>query len=447
VTSLLQRLVDFGDRPALVGHDRSITYREMADDVAAWRSRLTEARIGAGAVCAVVGDPSIETIAALLALFQQRAIAVPICSQPRSRHEQYFDMAGAGAVIAESGAIYRREARLSPPLLEQLRAAGSAGVVLFSSGSTGDPKAALWSADRLLQRHRSAHRHFRTLIFLRLDHIGGLNTLFRTLWTGGCLIMSDRRDPESVCDAITQRRVELLPATPTFLKMMLMSSCIERFDLSSLQLITYGTEPMASGVLRDLCAALPGIEFKQTYGLSELGILPTQSPRRDSLWLRVGGPADQTRVMDGVLWVRAASAMLGYLNYPSPFDSDGWFNTEDAVEVEGDFIRILGRKSEIINVGGEKVYPVEVEAVLTQADNVRAAAVFGRPNAITGQIVAARVSLDVEEPSAEQRLIWFCRTRLAPHQVPMLIETTREPLHSERGKLIRGAGSRCRTDE
>jgi long-chain acyl-CoA synthetase len=137
------------------------------------------------------------------------------------------------------------------------------------------------------------------------------------------------------------------------------------------------------------------------------------------------------------LWVRTASAMLGYLNYPSPFDSEGWFNTMDVVDVDGDFVRILGRASEIINVGGQKVYPAEIEAVLTQADNVEAAAAFGHSNAIMGQIVVARVVLRVEERDAERRLIAFCRQWLSPHQVPMLIEITREPLHSERGKLIR----------
>src|SRR6266478_1754084 len=87
------------------------------------------------------------------------------------------------------------------------------------------------------------------------------------------------------------------------------------------------------------------------------------------------------------------SAMLGYLNWPSPFDAEGWFNTGDSVEVDGEWLRILGRKSEIINVGGEKVYPAEVESVLHELDNIRDVAVIGRANPISGQVVLARVVL------------------------------------------------------
>ena len=441
--SLFQRLREFGDRPAVVWHHQPLTYRQLADRIDAWRQRLEIAGIAAGSVCAILGDQSVEACAALLALLDRKSVAVPLCSLPPTQHERCFDIAGVVTVIAEASGGWR--IRLcstgpAPELLNQLRSSGVPGLVLFSSGSTGDPKAALWNAERLIRRHRESRRSYRTLVFLRLDHIGGLNTLFHTLCAGGCLIVSAQRDPESVCRAVEQYRVELLPTTPTFLKMLLISRAVERFDLSSLRLVTYGTEPMAAGVLSDLCAALPGVEFKQTYGLSELGILPTKSRQRDSMWLKLGGPGYETRIVDGVLWVRTASAMLGYLNHPSPFDADGWFNTQDAVEVDGEYVRILGRTSEIINVGGEKVYPAEVEAVLTQADNVAAAAVFGKRNAVMGQVVAARVSLLAEEPDAEGRLIAFCRECLAPYQVPMLIEITRGPLHSERGKLIRREG-------
>ena len=97
----------------------------------------------------------------------------------------------------------------------------------------------------------------------------------------------------------------------------------------------------------------------QTYGLSELGILRSKSKGPDSLWVKVGGEGFETRVIEGLLEVKAKSAMLGYLNAPSPFTEDGWFKTGDSVLTDGEFIKILGRESEIINVGGEKVYPME----------------------------------------------------------------------------------------
>src|SRR5262249_15378818 len=136
----------------------------------------------------------------------------------------------------------------------------------------------------------------------------------------------------------------------------------------------------------------PLVCFKQTYGLSELGILPTQSRDSGSLWLRLGDKGFVHKIVEGVLWIKAESAMLGYLNAPSPFDAEGWFNTQDLVDVDGEYIRILGRKSELINVGGEKVHPTEVENALLQLDNVKDVTVYGRPNPITGNVVAVKIS-------------------------------------------------------
>ena len=92
--------------------------------------------------------------------------------------------------------------------------------------------------------------------------------------------------------------------------------------------------------------------------------------------------------------------MLGYLNAPSPFDDEGYFDTGDKVEVDGEWLRILGRESEIINVGGSKVYPAEVEDALLEIEGVVDAAVHGEAHPITGQIVAATVVLDRAEPAA-----------------------------------------------
>ena len=99
-------------------------------------------------------------------------------------------------------------------------------------------------------------------------------------------------------------------------------------------------------------------------------------------------PGFEHKIVDGMLWLRSSRAMLGYLNAPSPFDADGWFNTQDLVERDGEYIRILGRKSELINVGGEKVHPTEVENVLLQIDNVKDVTVRGVPNAVTGELAS-----------------------------------------------------------
>ncbi len=133
--------------------------------------------------------------------------------------------------------------------------------------------------------------------------------------------------------------------------------------------------------------------------------------------------------------------MLGYLNAPSPFDEEGWFNTQDVVEAEGDYVRIIGRKSELINVGGEKVHPTEIENVLLQLDNVKDAIVFARPNAITGQVVGARIApvRSEDQEALKQRLRAFCMTRLERFKVPAVIEIMDADQHGARFKKVRSA--------
>jgi acyl-CoA synthetase (AMP-forming)/AMP-acid ligase II len=221
--------------------------------------------------------------------------------------------------------------------------------------------------------------------------------------------------------------------------MLLISEAYKTHDLSSLELITYGTEPMPATTLQHLRGVFPQIRFKQTYGLSEVGILPTKSKDSSSLLVKVGGAGYETKVADNLLWIRSDTAMLGYLNAPSPFDAEGWFNTGDVVETHGEYLRILGRHSEIINVGGEKVYPAEVESVLLEMENIRDVTVKGIPNPVTGHIVMAIVCLGQEEdPTALRRRIRrFCQGRLAPYKIPRLVQMSQDALYSERFKKVR----------
>src|SRR5262249_27814214 len=150
-----------------------------------------------------------------------------------------------------------------------------------------------------------------------------------TLSNGGAVVVTSDRSPTEVCAAIAAHRVELLPTTPTFLNLLLLSGEHRRHDLSSVRLITYGTEPMPESTLLRVRTAFPAAALQQTSGLTELGILRSKSRGSDSLWVRVGGEGYETKVMDGRLWIRGAAAMLGYLNAPSPFDAEGFFDTGD----------------------------------------------------------------------------------------------------------------------
>jgi acyl-CoA synthetase (AMP-forming)/AMP-acid ligase II len=443
-----ERLGQFGQRTALVWAEQEHTFAGLLAKSETWREVLCQQGVAPGECVALHGGFSPGTTTLLLALIANGNIAVPLTSPSASERDRSLRISQTDCLFRfspdDSWSFSRCPVEGKNPLLEEFRSTGDPGLILLSSGSTGQTKAALHSFARLMANYQKPRAAYRTLVFLLLDHIGGINTLFNILGNGGTVVSLLQRTPEAICRGIERYQVQLLPTTPTFLRMLLISEAYKKFDLGSLELITYGTEPMPSATLEELHRVFPRARLKQTYGLTEVGILPSKSEGNDSLWLAVGGEGYETKIVEGVLWIRTSSAMIGYLNAPSPFDEQGWFNTGDVVERRGELIRFLGRKSEIINIGGEKVFPAEVENVIQQVENVKEVTVRGRPNAITGNVVVATVELArPEDPDAlESRIRAACLARLAPYKVPALIEVASDALCSERFKKIRKVKAR-----
>jgi acyl-coenzyme A synthetase/AMP-(fatty) acid ligase len=443
---LFERLASFGDAIALVHRDRPVSYHTLLERMQAWDAELETRKIGPGSVVLLEGTASASAVGLLLALIRRGAITVPLTPlAPMARDtiatiaEAAWHVSFADAAVEESAQIVGAPRTVTSPILSRLEGRGHPGLVLFSSGSTGTPKGVVHDCVALLEKFSRPGKRKTTLSFLLFDHIGGVDTLFNTLSSGGTLVTTVARDPDTVCAAIAAHRVHTLPTSPTFLNLLLLSGAVERHDLSSLRLVAYGTEPMPASVLSRLSAALPQVTLLQTYGLSELGVLRTRS-REGSLWVQFTGEGYETQIRDGVLWVRTPTSMLGYLNAPDRFDADGWFCTEDAVEVDGDYMRILGRTTDLINVGGRKVYPAEVEEVLMDLANVRDAAVFGRANPLMGQIVAARINPMAPEPldDFKRRMRQFCKDRLPSYKIPVHVEFTDENQFGARLKKLRG---------
>ncbi len=431
-------------KPFMIWQDRPFSYSWLLDAVRRCSREFHQHGVQEGAVTALRGDYSPEIVAALLALIDRRAIVVPLSPAVAAQEAEFLEIAEAQCVVSFEGEtldINCQTRQLRNPLHLQLTARGNPGLVLFSSGSTGKSKAALHDLGPLLEKFKTPRRSMVTLTFLMIDHIGGFNTLFYVLSNAGTVVVSPSRDPQAVCAAIARHKVELLPASPTFLNLLVLSEAYRQYDLSSLKLITYGTEMMPKHTLSRIAEIFPNTELLQTYGLSEIGILRSKSEKADSLWVKVGGEAYQTKVQNGTLWIKAQSAMLGYLNAPSPFDEEGWLDTGDLVEVQGDYVRFLGRRSEIINVGGLKVYPAEIEDVLLSVPNVRDVTVTGAAHPITGNIVVARFNLiEAEDPGAfRQRVREFCRSRLEPFKIPARIEIVDGNQFSGRFKKMRNA--------
>jgi len=426
--------------PCIVSESGTHTYADLLADCEQWKSHCENLNILSGSVVGIRADYSVSATAAMLALLARGAVVALL---PRDRDLQSYlnDACVSEFLTIDTDGQWRHE-RIAidcdHPLLEGMRARGESGIVVFTSGSTGRPKAAVQSTERFLSKFTKPGRRFRTLAFLRFDHIAGLDTLFYSLASGGALVLTRQRDPESILDAIDRYKAEVLPASPSFLRLLCLAKADEKRDLSSLKIITYGSEPMDPPTLALLNQRFSNLQISQKYGTTETGSPRSVSRGNDSLWIKLGAGVE-TKIVAGTLWIRSDATVLGYLNAPSPLDSNGWYNTGDLVDVDGEWIRFCGRASDVINVGGEKVAPTEVEQTILELDFVRSAVVEGEKNALMGQIVTARVALTstVHSLGAIKRIRTHCAEHLARYKIPVKIRIVDELLVNDRQKKQR----------
>lgn len=438
---LLDEFNESLDKVAIISDEKEYTYCNILNEYKEWIKTLNESKVEEKSIVAIYSDFTIKSIALIFALIENNNIIVPISPSIKTV-DKFLEISESEYLIDiynKETEIKKLDAEVTNNLLKQLKQKEHPGLVFFSSGTTGDPKAALHDMVPLFEKFKTKRKALTTIAFLLFDHIGGFNTFMHILSNGGTLVTLKDRDPYETCRLIEKYKVELLPTSPTFLNMILFSRAYEKHDISCLKLITYGTEPMPEATLKSFNKLFPSTKLKQTYGLSEIGIMRSKSESSDSLWLKVGGEDYKTKIVDDKLWIKAKTAMLGYLNAESPFDEEGWLNTNDKVEVKGEYIRFLGRDSEIINVGGEKVYPIEVESAILEIDGVKDASVRGEKNPLMGNIVCATVRVGCENNNNEfiVKIKKYCRDNLEKFKVPVKITLTEEELNSARFKRLR----------
>lgn len=420
---LQQRFATSGDRPALIGNWGECSYVRLAGLVDEAARALAGLRLPGPAAVAVVGGHGPAAVAWLLALEAAGHFAVPLAGNP-AEHPAKLAQVNAQWIVTTDGYAWNLLPRIDEasahPLFQQLHASGAAGLVLFSSGTSGQPKAMVQNLNTLLATYAERHPNgLPVLALLGFDHIGGLNTLFGALAAGAPVVVPASRAPADVAAAIASHRVAVLPASPTFLNLLLAAGVTA--DLSSLRVITYGTEPMPESLLHRLKAAFPRVRFIQTFGTSETGITRTSSPEAGSTFLRFDDPNLEWKVIDDELWLRTRTQIAGYLNASNErFTPDGWFRTGDKVEQgPNGTLRILGRMGEMINVGGEKLMPAEVESVVLGVPGVTDCRVHGEAHPLTGQTVAVDVvSFTSDQEALRAAIRTACREHLARHKIP-----------------------------
>nr|WP_242536219.1 AMP-binding protein [Vibrio sp. Vb2880] len=434
----------YQEQVALCFDSDAYLYSELVNNIAGFLARLEH--IEPGSVVGLISDYSFDAISVFLALAEKKCIVVPIVSENTEEITKRLEVVEPDVVInlrfVEHSYDEKRIKSDRHPLISQLRKEKNSGLVLFSSGSTGQPKAMVHNLDTLLSSYLDKRsKSLSIMVFLMFDHIGGLNTLLNSLSMGAKIVVPGKREPEYVAALIEREKINLLPASPTFLNMMVIADVFARFDLRSLRMVTYGTEAMPESLLRKLKLLLPRVKLLQTFGTSETGISQTSSRSSDSLELRFDDKDQEIRIVDHELWVRSKTQILGYLNHDmDSFSEDGWFKTGDLVEETSDgYLKIVGRIKEIINVGGEKVLPSEVESVVLEVDGVMDCVAFSAPNAITGQTVAINVSIrpGIEPKECKKLIRKHCKQNLDGYKVPTKVTFSSDTGVSNRFKKIR----------
>ncbi len=416
--TIIERLTNIWDGveyPFLIHPKKKLNFSDIAS-----QNPIDLSEIEQGDVVALIGDFDPDSILTLLRLIDLGTVIVPLTKDTSEQHEYFFESALVDFIIKDLMVI-KRSHKAENIILEELRNKKKPGLVLFSTGTTGRPKAILHDLTHFLKRFETPRPTLKTINFLLFDHIGGLNTLLHTLFNKGTVVAPQDRTIESILETCANNDVEVLPTTPTFLRMMLLSGLVPHEIPDSLKIITYGTERMDQITLNKLCELLPNIDFRQTFGMSELGILRVKSKSRDSLYMKVGGEGVETKVVDGILYIRSNTKMMGYLNAESPFDKDGWYNTNDVVDEKEGYYKVTGRIGDVINVAGLKFMASEVELVAMAFKNVLNVKVISRDNPLTGQ----HVEIDVQPSNDKFDLKEFksyLNKSLQSHMVPKRVK-------------------------
>ena len=439
---LFEKFKEFESKEAIVVDEITYSYGLLFEQIEIYKSIL-EKEIKPSSVVAILGDYSFFNIALFFALFENKNIIVPITSTIPKIQDEYVSEAFCEYTIKikeNELDIQIIEQNSSHEMIKTLKQNQNSGLILFSSGSTGKPKAMIHNLDNLIDSYKDKKaKSMNMLVFLMFDHIGGLNTLFNALCMGACLIIPKNRDAKNICELIQNYKIMVLPSSPTFLNLILISGENKNYDLSSLRMITYGTEAMPESLLLKLKENFPKVKFLQTFGTSETGISTTSSKSSDSLYMKIEDANQEYKIVDNELWLRSKTQVLGYLNASmDSFTSDGWFKTGDLVEeLEDGYLKIIGRSKEVINVGGQKVLPAEVESVILSMDEIDDCMVYSEPNVITGQTVVCDVVLHEPKENIKKIIRLFCKDKLETFKIPTKVNVVEKTNFSERFKKIR----------
>ena len=442
---LLSSFNDLDEKVAINHKNIAYSYRQLSNNIERINEKVIANNIRPGEVISILTDYSFEGISLLLALYQNKNIIVPIASTVENEiDDRIKESLSSKSISICHGKFQIAEYTVnsSHEMISSLQDKSNSGLILFSSGSTGKPKAMIHNFDNLVDHYQNKkQKTINMIVFLMFDHIGGLNTLLNILSMGATMIIPETRNTDEICKLIQDYKIRVLPSSPTFLNLILMSKSHEKYDLSSIRMITYGTEVMPESLLGRLKTAFPKAKLLQTFGTSETGIANATSQSSNSTFMKINDPNLEYKIVNNELWLKSKTQVVGYLNSSmKSFTDDGWFKTGDLIEQTQDgYIKIIGRNNEVINIGGEKVLPNEIESILLSMDLIDDAMVYGERSAITGQTVVCDVVIneDLEMRNVKKLIRKFCKSSLEAYKIPTKVNIVDETNFGERFKKIR----------
>jgi acyl-CoA synthetase (AMP-forming)/AMP-acid ligase II len=350
------------------------------------------------------------------------------------------DLLISSRVLPGQGGVLRPDDLLEASPLAAEPRADPRPLLILTSGTTGPSKAAVHHWARVLRMAEGvqATPEHRWLLAYGLNQFGGLQILIHVAAAMATLVAGQSFRPRDGLAAMRRWDVTHASGTPTFWRFLLAELRGDGGPTPALRQVSLSGEAVPASLLDQLKQAFPQARLSQIYGATEMGQTITVRDGLAGLPLSFLEDGEVTfKVVDGELWVRTRSAMLGYFGERSDA-ADVWRPTGDLVEIVDDRIQFRGRKTDVINVGGVKIHPLPIEELVCRIEGVALARVFGRPNPMVGHIVALEV---VPQPGADddelRAAIRAACADLPPAARPRSIKLV-ESLETPGNKVIRG---------
>jgi acyl-CoA synthetase (AMP-forming)/AMP-acid ligase II len=458
-------------RTALVVAGQATTYQELSASVDRCAAGLLAHGVQPGWRVPLVDDASVLSVSALLALARIGASAALMNPRLTPGELETMRQAADAAPVGIAGPAYTdtlaatgaKEVLGSDELLDGPAGGGGSdaeidpevdAVVLFTSGTTGTPKPVPLSQGLLGPRvaaylPRADPEPTVALMCVPLVHVGGMLGLLIALARGSTTVAQTRFDAGEWLALVARYRVNTAFVVPTMLHRILDHPDFDVTDLTSLVALSYGAAPASSDLVRRTMEKLPGVALTNTFGQTEtLGAITALGPGDHTperlasvgrplpgVTIKVTDPATGRPVPRGAvgeLWVLAEGGVAA----GPRAGPEGWLRTGDLVTEDGDgYLYPVGRLADVINRGGEKFAPAEVEEALRSHEAVRDVAVVGVPDPEMGNRVGAAVVARDEVTLEELRS--HCRGRIATFKLPEVVVAVDELPYNDFGKVDR----------